>query len=475
MAFGFGSTIEILIKSIFDSSGFSKATAQIKGLEGSLNAIQTKMSGFELVKNLGRSTAQLQEAETFLNKFGATMHSSGRIVQLADKRMSVLPETLARITTASEKSGIGISKFGSKSTDMLKRFGKIQGMLMSLGFTLQMIGRPLQKFFSDVLETFKELGGQPAAAMNAAMEMATVNFKLLSVVIGARLAPVFEFFANIINRIIAWFLNLSPTTQKFIAIIGLVVAALTVLGGVLAFILIPLSLINVAFLPIIAAILLVVGVIIILIAAWYAFKDKIIMIIQKVVDKVKAFYEKWIKPIFDKVGEIIGKVKDKFVEIFNKIKEIVQKVFQWIYDHVIVGILESEIFKKIKNVVKNIIAIFQIGLGLVLGIWMDIFNKIQIGIVNILNHIIGVIEGFINAFIFGINILIAGLNLLPDMNIAPLEYLKAGRLEAPTTTNNFGDIIVEIQAGFEEGADLEEMAKKVGEIISGEINASVTT
>lgn len=424
-----------------------------------------------------------------------------RIVLLLEAIDRNFTKVLTKAIVPLNSLTLALKKTGATLEKSLGRFGRVAGVLLSLGFAFQMISRPLMDFFKGVVTSFSELGGASARLMNNALQEAQVNFKLLSITLGARLSPIITWISNLISRLITWFLDLNPKTQKVIAVFGLLLAVGTALAGTIAFLALPFVVLGAKVSVIVGIISLLVVAVVGAIAIFTEFKDKLIEKVTSVVDIISEKFS-WIRDIirgvFDaiveffspfveavkthvdnfisvilKIGEIFGTVKDMIFDILTLIfDKVIKPIFNGIIDFV-KAIWESDFVKTIRNAITTIAEVILKGLTVVKGIVTIILGTIRNVFVTIFNGIISVVEGAMNAIVSLINLVIsAGQKIGMFKGIRPIEELKLGRFEK-TEVPSFGDIIVNMEnISLKSDVDIDELAKRVGEKVGEEVRRS---
>lgn len=246
---------------------------------------------------------------------------------------------------------------------------------------------------------------------------------------GQILLPTFTMLTTKINEVVQWFGQLNPTTQQFIVIIGLIVAAIGPLVFIIGTLISSLGAITGALAAISGPVLLVIGALAALTAAivylWNkneTFRTAVIAIWENI--KAMALFifqglQDWWKVWGD---TIVGMFKN----YFEIIKIAVQTVFNWIkafwqdwgpYITQLFKLTFSNIVTALKFVWDTIKNIIEIAIGVISGIiklflsvlkgdWQgawdavkDIFSAVWNGMKNQLSNSIELIKGILNNFI----------------------------------------------------------------------------
>ena len=292
-------------------------------------------------------------------------------------------------------------------------------------------------------------------------------FEEIGLTIYDRLKPGLEAVANGLTRIADWFNNLPAPIQNLILAL---VAFLAVLGplllavgtGIILFgqIKAALTVLGTSFIGILGPIGLVIGAIVGIIAIFTLFGDEI-----------KAFWNKYFKPVVDQVISIVvDALKPAFDSAFSAIKTIVKDAFEiikrlwheilepvlrfivwlvqnfvlpkWQFVFTALGSVVSDVFKRIKHVWESVLKPILNGIiSFINGVFSGNWRKAWQGIVDILkgvfNGIVASVKAPINAIITGINAFIRGVNKIkiPDwvpgvggkgINIPTIPHLATG-------------------------------------------------
>lgn len=221
------------------------ANGKFVGIDGVIGGLNTALSGM----------TDAQKTATLASLVG-TEASSGFLAL-----MSAGPEEINKMTTALENSG-GASK---EAADKMKN--NLKGAL-------------------------EEMGGA---------------FETMQISIGTALTPAIKTATEAIQGLADWFNNLSPTTQKFIAIGAAITAILLVLVGVVGFLVAALGMLVMVEWAVIAPILGIIA--------------AVAAVIAIVVALAAIIYMNWDK-IKSKTEEVWGAVKDWLSNTWDSIKKV---------------------------------------------------------------------------------------------------------------------------------------------------------
>lgn len=476
------------------------------------------MSGFNLEAEKTGQVADVlakaaASANTSVEQMGDAMSYVGPVAAGAGWS---LEETAAAIGVLSN-AGIQGQRAGTALRGVIAALqnptGQTAKALKALGLSADDVN-PSVHSLSDILKTLEEAGLDSATAMQlvgresgpaliammnagseglsqfttelensegAAKEMATTMmdnlrgsieemksaFEEVALTIYDRIKPALEVITDGLRSLAEWFNNLPGPIQNLILAIGAFLAVLgplfLIIGtGIILFgqLQATLTILGTSFLGLLGPVALVVGAILGIIAVFTLFGDE-----------VKAFWNKYFKPVVDQVISIVvDALKPAFDSAFSAIKTIVKDAFEiikrlwheilepvlrfiiwlvqnfvlpkWQFVFTALGSVVSDVFKGIKHVWESVLKPILNGIiSFINGVFSGNWRKAWQGIVDIFrgvfNGIVAIAKAPINAIITGINAFIRGLNKIkiPDwvpgvggkgINIPTIPHLAAG-------------------------------------------------
>lgn len=476
------------------------------------------MSGFNLEAEKTGQVADVlakaaASANTSVEQMGDAMSYVGPVAAGAGWS---LEETAAAIGVLSN-AGIQGQRAGTALRGVIAALqnptGQTAKALKALGLSADDVN-PSVHSLSDILKTLEEAGLDSATAMQlvgresgpaliammnvgseglsqfttelensegAAKEMATTMmdnlrgsieemksaFEEVALTIYDRIKPALEVITDGLRSLAEWFNNLPEPIQNLILAIGAFLAVLgplfLIIGtGIILFgqLQATLTILGTSFLGLLGPVALVVGAILGIIAVFTLFGDE-----------VKAFWNKYFKPVVDQIISIVvDALEPAFDSAFSAIKTIVKDAFEiierlwheilepvlkfiiwlvqnfvlpkWRFVFTAIGSVVSDVFKGIKHVWENVLKPILNGIiSFVNGVFSGNWRKAWQGIVDIFsgvfNGIVAIAKAPINAIITGINAFIRGLNKIkiPDwvpgvggkgINIPTIPHLAKG-------------------------------------------------
>lgn len=203
--------------------------------------------------------------------------------------------------------------------------------------------------------TAKEMADTLNSGLGGALDEMKSALENAGIAAGEALAPVIKDLAKIITDLARKFSELSPHTQKFIVIVGLIAAAigplLVVIGSLMgAFVMVQgvMAVTGLSFMALCTPVLVVIGVIAAVVAAgiflcqnWDTIKSSA----SALGDKIKECWENlktWTSETYNNIVESIStaweNVKTSFTETWNRCSEVVSEAWNWIVEAVTVGL-----------------------------------------------------------------------------------------------------------------------------------------
>lgn len=333
-----------------------------------------------LAKQLGVSIEQLAAATGIMADAGMKGEQAGTTLRAALIRLADPPK---EARAALENLGISVTDSSGK----FKPFGaiigefsnKLQGMTnaQKVATLSQVFGTEAATGMLSVIEKgpakFEELtkalqnseGSSKAAAaqmkdnLKGSLEELTGAVETAQISIGSALAPAIRSIADGLQSVVNWFNQLSPQTQKFIAIGAAVTAALLLIAGAVAFLAVGLGFLAAAewavILPMAGIIAAVTAGVVALIA--------IVAVIINYWDELKAFLAAtwdWIKTTALSVWESI---KSTAMSVWESIKTF------------FIGLWDS-IVQTATTVWNGIVSFFQTVWGKIISIFQAVWNVI---------------------------------------------------------------------------------------------------
>lgn len=199
------------------------------------------------------------------------------------------------------------------------------------------------------------------------------------------LMPVIETILTVVVNVISTIIDvLNPIISIIAGIIETIVAIIT---------------------PIITFIADLIATIIQYITPIIEFISNVIQTIWKIISDICSKISEFISNVITKISGIIGTISSTFSNIFNKAYGIVK------------GVMD-----KIKTVITTVFDKVKSAWDGLTGFVGGVFD----GIKEALSTLINGVKGVVNAVISGINFAIDAINLLPGVNISPIQYLAHG-------------------------------------------------
>ena len=348
---------------VFAAAGYSVQDAALymgvmadKGIEASVaaNALKTGMA---------RLASPSKEAATWMDKLGISLTDSNGNIKDSVTLQKELHDSFAGLSEA-EQIAAASAIFGkNQMSNWLALINTAPGDVQKLNASLTDMST-VQKMANAMMSGF----GGSIEKLKSSLDVAATSF-------GQALAPALSKVIGAIQQVIDWFNNLSPATQKVIATVALVVAAIGpalliggkiigVIGSVIGAINTVIGAIS-ALMPVISAVIGVIGGLGAAFLGVAAVIGVAAVAIYKHWDQIKA----WAKGLLDKLSAIwtqiktatlnqINAMKNEAIARFNALKATVTSIFSTIKNAITspfttaVSIVKSAI-AKIKSVVNG--------------------------------------------------------------------------------------------------------------------------
>lgn len=203
--------------------------------------------------------------------------------------------------------------------------------------------------------TAKEMADTLNSGLGGALDEMKSALENAGIAAGEALAPVIKDLAKIITDLARKFSELSPHTQKFIVIVGLIAAAigplLVVIGSLMgAFVMVQgvMAVTGLSFMALCTPVLIVIGVIAAVVAAgiflcqnWDTIKGAASALGDKIKEcweNLKTWTSETYNNIVDSIRSAWENVKNSFTETWNRCSEVVSEAWNWIVQAVTVGL-----------------------------------------------------------------------------------------------------------------------------------------
>ena len=342
-----------LTSAVTKSYGDTTAQAVQHAADLGIMAVRLGQTTFpELAASIGSVTPQARELNVSQEELFATFATLTGVTGGAAEVSTQLRGALQALLTPTAATTGLFTKLGVESGAALIEQRGLQGAIDALTTAANATGEPLQKYIGSIegqtfalsvagaqSDTFKaklsEMRGA-AGATDAAFKEQTegVNaagfawnqFKTIASVamieLGAAVAPIFTQVIEHARKLVEWFTNLSPETQRVIAVVGALAAAIgplivvagtliTAVGTVAG----ALAVLNPVTLAIVAAIGVLTAAFVLLDSEGRA---KVLGVLKKMADKFKTFT----KPIANMV-KAVGRMTLKFIGLWLEVQATV--------------------------------------------------------------------------------------------------------------------------------------------------------
>lgn len=351
-------------------------------------------SAVEATANLlqaGFTESNLQKAVEGLAGAAQRFPDTLKIESLADS----LQETLAT-GTATGQFGELLDRLGIGAKNFSESLSKISGEAERQNYVLQTLA---DAGLNDSYNAWKENNEEMLANKDANLQMQEAMSELAELAL-----PLMTQGIQFVNDLIRWFTDLDKETQTIIVVIGLLLAAVSPLAGVIRGVSVAVGGLNtaLAFLaanPVVASILAIISVLAVL-AIW---GDEIKAKLQEFDDWLQSIFMTDMTEIF---GPVLGDLLNGALANFKNIWDSIKHLFDGIIDFVR-GVFTGD-WQRAWEGVKNI------------------FGGIMSGLVGLFNSQINAVISILNAAISGINTLISGLNRI-KINIPSWVPLLGGK------------------------------------------------
>jgi len=271
------------------------------------NGMKGEQAGTTLRAALLRLTDPSKEAKKMMDQLGISVtDAQGKFLPF-DRIIAQLANSTAGMTDAQKAQALS-TIFGTEA---------MTGML-----SLVTAGPEKFRALTTELENSGGASAEAAAKMKdnlaGSMEELSGAIETLQIGLGSALAPAIRAVADALTGVVNWFNNLSPSTQKFIAIGAALTAGLLTLVGVLGFVVAGIgamitaaTAVTIPVLGIVGAVAAVIAILGVLVAVviqnWGTIKANTIAVWNAIVAGLQAAWD-WIVGIFQSVWDVIGPI-----------------------------------------------------------------------------------------------------------------------------------------------------------------------
>lgn len=324
------------------SGGVNEASAALGVLAD--NGIKGAEGGTVLRNVILSLTAPTDKAAKAMKQYGIDVFDAQGKMRPLNDILGDLDKQIGNMTQQEKINFINtiFDKTDLKGVEAL--LGGVDGKLVDVEGALK-TADGTAKEMADTLNS--GLGGA-LAEMKSALENA-------GIAAGEALAPVIKDLAKIITDLARKFSELSPHTQKFIVIVGLIAAAigplLVVVGSLMgAFVMVQgvMAVTGLSFMALCTPVLVVIGVIAAVVAAgiflcqnWDTIKGAASALGDKIKEcweNLKTWTSETYNNIVDSIKSAWENVKNSFMDTWNRCSEIVSAAWGWIVQAVTVGL-----------------------------------------------------------------------------------------------------------------------------------------
>lgn len=344
--------------------------------------------------SITKLTKQMGSGSKVFSKLGVSIkNADGSMRNATDVWYDAL-DALSKIENETERDAVSMELFGKSAMELSGIVDDGGKALKELGDEAEATGLILGK---DAVED----AGKFQDALDKLKGTATQAFVKAGAALADSLVPMLEKLVDVVSKVLSWFANLDGTTQTIILTILALVAALSPVLGLISTLTSLAAGLNVAMLPMIGTIGLIVAGIAAVIAIgvalyknWDAIKQKATELwnnLKQVWGNIKNFIVETVTNIKNKVVEIFTNIKNSVVNIWNNIKSSISGVITSIKETAL------SIFSNIKQ---GIVDRFNALKEKVTSIWQGIKNAITAPIEAAKNFIHNAIEKIKSFFKF---------------------------------------------------------------------------
>ena len=310
--------------------------------------------------SIQKLTKQMASGNKAFDTLGVSVTNADGTMRSANEVWWETVAALGEVTNETERDQISMELFGKSAMEMA-------GVVDDGGAALKQLGEDAEAT-GNILSTDAV---QDAVAFNDKIDelkgKASMAFMEAGATLAETLVPALEKLVEVVTNVLEWFGNLDGTTQTVIlTVLGLVAAISPVLGLISTLTGLAAAL-NVAMLPMIGTIALIVAGIAALVAAgvwlyknWDTVKAKAVELWTKLKETwegIKTTISEKVQAIKDKVTSIFDNIKSTIQDRVELIKTVVGAAFQIVKDKILTPIENAK--EKIREIVDKIKGFFS--------------------------------------------------------------------------------------------------------------------
>lgn len=310
--------------------------------------------------SIQKLTKQMASGNAAFDTLGISVTNADGSMRSANEVWWETVAALGEVTNETERDQISMELFGKSAMEMA-------GVVDDGGAALKQLGEDAEAT-GNILSTDAV---QDAATFNDKIDelkgKASMAFMEAGATLAETLVPALEKLVEVVTNVLKWFGNLDGTTQTVIlTVLGLVAAISPVLGLISTLTGLAAAL-NVAMLPMIGTIALIVAGIAALVAAgvwlyknWDTVKEKTVELwtkLRETWEGIKTAISEKVQAIKDKVTSIFDNIKSTIQDRVELIKTVVGAAFQIVKDKILTPIENAK--EKIREIVDKIKGFFS--------------------------------------------------------------------------------------------------------------------
>ena len=325
---------------------YGVSTAEIQKFNYAQDMID--VSTEDMVGSMAKLTKQMGADAKVFDTLGVSIKDTdGNLRDSTDVWYECL-EALSKVGNETERDILAQELFGKSAASLSGIIDDGGEALKSLGEEAENAGLILSQDALDGANSFND-------AMDRLKATASASFMEAGAALAETLVPALEKLVEVVTNVLTWFGNLDGTTQTIILTILGLVAAISPVLGIISTLTGLAAALNIAMLPMIGTIALIVAGIAAVIAigvALYQNWDTIKAKASELWTTVSTAFTNMVSAIGEKMTEVKTKVVEGFEAAIEYIKSLPEKAAQWGRD--IIGGLIGGIGEKIGDLVDTV-------------------------------------------------------------------------------------------------------------------------
>lgn len=305
--------------------------------------------------SIQKLTKQMASGNKAFDTLGVSVTNADGSMRDANEVWWDTVAALGEVTNETERDQLSMELFGKSAMEMAGIVDDGGAALKQLGEEAEATGNILS---TDAVED--------AVAFNDKIDelkgKASMAFMEAGATLADQLVPALEKLVEVVTNVLEWFGNLDGTTQTVILTVLALVAAISPVLGLISTLTGLAAALNVAMLPMIGTIALVIAIIAGLVAAgvwlyknWDTVKAKAIELwtkLKETWEKIKTTITEKVQAIKEKVNSIFMNIQDTIRNRVELIKAVVGAAFQVVKDKIITPIENAR--DKVKAIIDKI-------------------------------------------------------------------------------------------------------------------------